>query len=180
MTAPSDKTRTLFGETAQDAHEFDVWLMARRAAMLYHYLAQAIVARLGPEEGHKVVKDAVWQYGEHCGRAVREQVEGRGDPLTAANFRTVPDLPSRGWRSEVVDLPDGTKQHRTVLCPLARTWRDIGTDPRLARLYCWVDQSKIHGYNADDLLCYHRHNVLDGDGFCEIIIEPRRDEEAQQ
>ncbi len=164
---------TLFGETAEDEHEFNVWLMARRMALLYHYLAGAIVERLGEDEGMKLVKDAVWQYGEHCGRTVRDRVLSRGEPLTADNFRTVPDLPSRGWRSESVQGEGGDAENHAVLCPLARTWMEIGTPMKLARLYCFVDQSKIQGYNGEDLECVHAHNVLDGDGYCEIVIRPK-------
>lgn len=170
---------TLFGEEAKDAHEFDVWLMARRMALLYHYLAGAIVDRLGPEEGYALVKDAVWKYGEHCGGTVREKVVAKGLPLTAENFRTVPDLPSRGWRSAVVVAGDGDKEHRATLCPLARTWMEIGTPAALARLYCFVDQSKIAGYNDADLECVHEHNVLDGDGYCEIVIRPKQAAEGE-
>lgn len=171
MTA--DEQMTLFGEQARDAHEFDVWLMARRMALLYHYLAGAIVDRLGEAEGYALVKDAVWRYGEHCGGAVRDQVLAKGLPLTAENFRTIPDLPARGWRSEVVEANDGDKENRATLCPLARTWAEIGTPASLARLYCFVDQSKIAGYNDAALECVHEHNVLDGDGYCEIVIRPK-------
>ncbi len=170
---PRDTDLILFGETARDEHEFDVWLMARRMALLYHYLAGAVVARLGEEEGMRLVKDAVWQYGEHCGRAVRDAVLAKGLPLTADNFRTVPDLPGRGWRSENVATGGGEKENHAVLCPLARTWQEAGTPAKLARLYCFVDQSKIEGYNGKDLECVHEHNVLDGDGFCEIVIRPK-------
>jgi len=163
----------LFGEQAADAWEHDVWLMARRAALLYHYFAKAIVERLGADEGARLIRQAVWAYGEHCGGAVREGVLARGLPLTPENFRKVPDLPSRGWRSEEAVLPDGRRQSRTVLCPLARTWREIGTSPALARLYCFVDQAKIAAYNGDELECVHAHNVLDGDEFCEIVNRPR-------
>lgn len=173
---PRDKRLTLFGETAKDEHEFDVWLMARRMALLYHYLAGAIVERLGEEEGMQLVKDAVWQYGEHCGRAVRDGVLAQGMPLSAANFRTIPDLPSRGWRSGAVEVASVSKDNCAVLCPLARTWMETGTPAKLARLYCFVDQSKIQGYNGAELECVHEHNVLDGDGFCEIVIRPKTSE----
>lgn len=169
-----ERKREVFGETAADAWEHDVWLMARRMALLYHYLAGAIVDRLGPDEGLRLVKDAIWKYGEHCGRAVRDGVLARGLPLTPDSFRLIPDLPSRGWRAQTVELPDGTRQHQNVLCPLARTWQSTGTDPALARLYCFVDQAKIAGYNGEELECLHLHNVLDGDGFCEIVTRPKQ------
>jgi hypothetical protein len=172
--------REMFGEVAADAWEHDVWLMGRRMAMLYHYLTAAVVDRLGPDDGARLIKDAVWQYGEHCGRAVRDGVLAAGLPLTADNFRTVPDLPSRGWRSRAVELPDGTVQHQAVLCPLARAWADLGTDPALARLYCFVDQSKTAGYNPDELECVHLHNVLDGDPFCEIVMRPKEADKGRE
>jgi hypothetical protein len=164
----------LLGEKAADRHEHDVWLMARRAALLYHYLAAAIVDRLGQDEGKELIKQAVWAYGEHCGRAVREGVLAQGLPLTPDNYRAVPDLPSRGWRAQTVTLADGREEHRNVFCPLARTWREAGTDQALARLYCFVDQAKTSGYNGKELECIHAHNVLDGDAYCEIVTRPRQ------
>jgi len=167
-----ERKMELFGEVLDDPREFDVWLMARRMAWLYHFLAKAIVDRLGDEEGRKLVKDAVWAYGTHCGKTVREAVLAKGLPLTAENFGTIPDLPSRGWRTKVVTLPDGRKQAQT-LCPLAKAWKELDQDTSLARLYCFVDQSKIDAYNGCELECVHEHNVLDGDPFCEVVIRPK-------
>lgn len=164
--------RELFGEEPVDDWEFDVWLMARRAALLYHFMASAIVRRLGEEEGMELVREAVWEYGRHCGRVVREALEERGLPATAENFSRIPDLPSRGWRRDAVTLPDGKEQDRITLCPLARTWAELGEDTALARLYCFVDQAKIDGYSCGELECVHAHNVLDGDDFCEIVFRP--------
>lgn len=163
----------LFGETAQDKWEHDVWLMARRMALLYHYMASAIVERLGPDEGYELVKDAVWQYGMHCGRAVREALAARGLPPTLENFRKIPDLPSRGWRAGATTGADGQPIRGASLCPLARTWMELGGDLSLARLYCFVDQSKMAGFNDEAYECVHAHNVLDGDQFCEVIFRPR-------
>ncbi len=168
-----EREKVLFGETAADDWEFDVWLMARRMALLYHYMAEAIVKRLGEEEGRKLVKDAVWQYGRHCGKAVRDVVLKKGLEPTLENFRTVPDLPSRGWRSGTVTTSEGKEKRAGVLCPLARTWKELGEDTSLARLYCFVDQSKIEGYNGCAYECVHAHNVLDGDDYCEVIFRPK-------
>jgi hypothetical protein len=173
MTMADDRKLELFGEVAADGWEHDVWLMARRMALLYHYMAREIVDRLGEEEGRKLIKDAVWKYGVHCGKTVKEGVEKMGLPLTKENFRKVPDLPSRGWRHRVVDLPDGKKQTQSYLCPLARAWQELDDDLSLDRIYCFVDQSKTEGYNGCDLECIHAHNVLDGDAFCEVVMREK-------
>lgn len=156
----------------QDQWEHDVWLMGRRMALLYHYMAKAIIDEAGEARGKEIIKDAIWKYGRHCGDAVGKGVDAQGLPRTAENFRKVPDLPSRGWRSEVGSGPDGKPQHRTVLCPLAVTWKELGEDA-LGRIYCFVDQAKTEAYNPC-LECVHVHNVLDGDGFCEIVMRPKK------
>jgi len=168
--------RELFGEVATDGWEHDVWLMARRLSLLYHYLATAIVERLGDEEGRALVKTAVWNYGTHIGNVQKEAAIGMGLPLTKENFRRVPDLPSRGWRHRDVTLTNGKNQRQTYLCPIARAFKDISTDPNLTslhRLYCFVDQSKVDAYNGCDLECVHEHNVLSGDDFCEVVTREK-------
>lgn len=163
----------MFGETAEDRWEYDVWLMARRTALLYHYMAKAVIERLGREEGHKLIKEAIMEYGVHCGDATREALAAQGLPATLENFGKVPDLPSRGWRWQRMELSDGTAGTGVTLCPLARVWEDVGTDPATARLYCFVDQAKIKGYNDAAYECVHARNVLDGDTHCEVVFRPK-------
>ena len=154
-----------------DDWERDVWLMARRAALLYYYMGKTIIDHAGEEKGKELIKKAVWDYGVHCGKAVAEGVKAMGLPLEVGNFRKVPDLPSRGWRANMVTKPDGSPQSQNVHCPLASVWKELGEE-ELGRIYCFVDQAKTEGYNPE-LECLHAHNVLDGDPFCEIIMRPR-------
>ena len=156
-----------------DPWEQDVWLMAQRMALLYYHMATAIVDRLGKDEGEKLVKEAVWAYGEACGCKVREGVVDQGLPLEPANYSKIPDLPSKGWRGVLRegDSSDSKKIHATVFCPLAAIWRELGAE-KLGRLYCFVDQAKFHAYNPD-LRVTHTRNVLDGDDCC--VIDVRRE-----
>lgn len=157
----------------EDQWEHDVWLMGRRLALLYYFMSKKIIEKVGEEEGKVLIKEAIWDYGTYCGKAVAEGVLALGLPLTEENFRKVPDLPSRGWRSKTVTLPDGQKQNQLTLCPLAVTWMQLGFED-VGRIYCFVDQSKTEGYNPA-LECIHAHNVLDGDAFCEIVMRQRKD-----
>jgi len=154
-----------------DQWENDVWLMAKRMALLYMEMAKAIIERLGPDEGKKLIKEAVWKYGEICGRNVREKVLAKGLPLTAQNFSLVPDLPSKGWRGTESKDAEGKGEHRVTFCPLAVVWKENGVE-QLGRLYCYVDQAKFHAYNPE-LECVHVKNVLDGDRYCVIDVRKR-------
>jgi hypothetical protein len=45
---------------------------------------------------------------------------------------------------------------------------------RLGRLYCYVDQGKQLAYNPDfDFI--HTKNLLDGDPYCEFLVQPHKD-----
>ncbi len=151
---------------SNDPWEQDVWLMARRMALLYYFMATAIVDRLGEDEGKKLIEDSVLAYGEACGRTVRDGVLSQGLSLDLGNYGKVPDLPSKGWLGKKAATPDGQTTHVTTFCPLAATWKELGAE-RLGRLYCLVDVAKFRAYRPD-LCATHAKNMLDGDSCCMI------------
>jgi hypothetical protein len=150
----------------------EVKLMARRLGLLHYYFSQAIVDRLGAEEGKALIKEAIWAYGRHCGQAVRQGVEAMGLPLTEENYGRVRDLPKYGWESDTVTLDSGEERPVVTFCPVAAALKELG--PRgmeLGHLYCYVDQAKYEAYNPD-MEFIHTKNVLDGDAYCEFLIQP--------
>lgn len=150
----------------------EVKLMARRAALLHHYFSKAIIDRLGEEEGKELIKEAIWAYGRHCGRAVREGVEAMGLPLTDENFGRVRDLPKVGWEMSKIALENGEERSVATFCPLAAIFKELGPEgEELGRLYCYVDQAKYEAYNPEKAFI-HAKNVLDGDPYCEFVIGP--------
>ncbi|HHY76160.1 MAG TPA: L-2-amino-thiazoline-4-carboxylic acid hydrolase [Firmicutes bacterium] len=150
----------------EDRWQQDVWLLARRMALLYYHMADAIVKRLGEEEGKKLIREAIWAYGQACGRRVREEVDRQGLPADLENYSTIPDLPSKGWLAEHRTMPDGEVRRVTTFCPLAAVWKELGAE-ELGRLYCLVDVAKFDGYRPG-LRAVHTKNVLDGDPYCLI------------
>jgi hypothetical protein len=155
----------------------DVRLLARRLALLHYYYAEAIIGRLGEEEGRALIKEAIWAYGRHCGNAVRAEVEALGLPLTAENYSRGRDLPRFGWESGKVTLPNGEVRATSLFCPIAATLQELG--PRcmeLGRLYCFVDQAKFEAYNPA-IEFAHARNVLDGDACCEFAVGARAADE---
>ncbi len=150
-----------------------VGLMARRTALLYHYFAQILVEELGEQEGQRLIEKAIRAYGEHCGRAIREQILAQGLPLAEENYNKVPDLPGYGWTMGKTSAPDGQVHTTATFCPMAAVWMEMGPEAvRLGRLYCHVDQAKQHAYNPEEEFVHHQ-NVLDGDPCCEFGIHSR-------
>jgi hypothetical protein len=157
--------------TVQECTE-EIKLMARRTALLHYYFSRAIVDRLGAEEGKALIKEAIWAYGRHCGQAVREGVEAMGLPLTDENFGKVRDLPRYGWETDSLTLADGEVRPIATFCPIAAALKELGPDAEeLGRLYCYVDQGKYEAYNPD-MEFIHAKNLLDGDAYCEFLIQP--------
>lgn len=148
----------------------DVRLMARRMALMYHFIAEALVETLGEERAAELIEAAIKRYGRYCGEVVRDEVLRRGLELTEENFSSVPDLPSKGWELCVVEQAKGERRIQVTFCPLAKVWLEMATP--LARLHCLVDQAKYEGYNPD-FRCIHTRNVLDGDGMCELVVTKR-------
>ena len=56
------------------------------AAQLFACTARSAVARLGPEEGETVLKEAVQAFGKERGRRIAATVQGLGKPLTLKNW----------------------------------------------------------------------------------------------
>lgn len=146
----------------------DVVLTARRLALLYYHFSKALIEELGEEKGKELILKAIKNYGDECGWEVREGVEKLGLPLTPQNFAKIPDLPSLGWKKELIVYPDGRRNPKVNFCPLAQVWIEKGEE-ELGRLYCFVDQAKFSSYNPE-LECIHVKNVLDGDPYCELCI----------
>lgn len=151
----------------------EIQLLARRLGLLHFYFSKAVVDKLGEAEGKALIKEAVWAYGEHCGRAVREGVEAMGLPLTDENYGLVRDLPKYGWEGGTVTLENGEERPIATFCPVAEVLKELGPQGiELGRLYCYVDQAKYEAYNPD-LDFQHAKNVLDGDPYCEFLIQPK-------
>ena len=144
-----------------------IQLALRRAALLYHFFAKTLTDELGESRGRELIRRAIDAYGDHIGREARCHVDERGLSPTPENFES--DLPTLAWEMERV-VVDGEERVRVQHCPLAEEWLTMG-DPARGRLYCFVDQAKMRGFNPD-YEYVHTRNVLDGDPYCELVVRP--------
>ena len=155
--------------TTQEARE-QVVLGVQRTAMLYQSFAETLLKKFGREEAEKLILEAIHDFGKSCGERVQKGVKEKNLECTLTNYFQIPDLPKLGWDliSETVEKDKELKVDVSY-CPLAEQWlQDM--DPKLARLYCYVDQAKFSSYNPD-IQCTHTNNMLDGDEKCTLLIQ---------
>ncbi len=157
--------------TVSEAEE-QVVVMAKRLALLYHFMSEVLVEKYGSIKGKKIIREIIWRYGCNSGLKVKEMVEELGLPLTVENFKKASDLPKLGWRFDSLMCEDGVKRDCVTYCPLADTWKEKGS-MELGRLYCLVDQAKYVSYN--DIICNHLTNILDGDDCCLFDLKEKND-----
>ena len=147
----------------------DVRILAERMAMLYYYFMKNIAAELGQEQAEKLTAKVIEEYGMECGKMALEKVSAKGKENTIANHAMSKDLPQCGWVVETLENNKNKKVVKTTYCPFAETWKNLGCE-KWGRMYCYVDQAKFKGYNAE-LTCVHNKNLLDGDDYCILTIE---------
>lgn len=150
-------------------------LALRRTALIYHHFAETLVEELGEEKGKELIRKAIYAYGDRIGKEARKKAQKKGLHLTPENFEN--DLPELAWKEEMV-VVEGEERVRVHHCPLAAEWLEWG-DPNKGRLYCFVDQAKMHGFNPD-YEYVHIKNVLDGDPYCELAVRPVKKEVAEE
>lgn len=148
-------------------------LALRRAAMLYQAFGETLIKEFGRERGIELIQKAIKAYGADVGSAAREKAMKRAVALTPDNFET--DLPMLAWKTEEV-VVDGEKRRRVHFCPIAKDLLDT-QDADIARLYCWVDQAKMHAFNPEYEFL-HLKNLMDGDSYCEMVVRPVKKEKA--
>ncbi|MGD9347132.1 MAG: nitroreductase family protein [Candidatus Aminicenantes bacterium] len=147
----------------------------RRAALLYHSFSRILIDEFGDKQGEYLIRKAIDVYGARIGEEAREAAQKNGLPPVPENFAS--DLPDIAWEVESV-VVDGEERARVHHCPLASEWLEW-SDPKIARLYCHVDQAKMKAYNPD-YEYIHIKNILDGDPYCELAIRKTGDEKAAE
>ena len=142
-----------------------ILLATRRTALLYHHMSKTLIEELGEDRGKALITSIIKRYGTQIGREAAEKARDKNLALTPENFEG--DLPADAWDTEAVYV-EGEERIRVHVCPLASEWLEWG-DPSTARLYCFVDQAKMEGYNPE-YEYVHIKNLLDGDPYCELAV----------
>jgi nitroreductase len=159
--------------TKKEARE-NIQKALRRGALIFHYFCETLVDELGEGRGKELIRKAVDAYGERIGADAKKKAQDKGLALSPDNFES--DLPEEAWETECVSV-DGEERVRVHFCPLAAEWLAWG-NPDRARLYCYVDQAKMKGFNpAYEYI--HVKNLLDGDPYCELVVRRKKESRRQ-
>jgi hypothetical protein len=127
------------------------------AGLLFATLAKHVIGRLGPEEGERLIRDAVEEFGRERGRRIAENVRSLRKPLSLRNWLIYTDISPENFDAAPA-FPDGDLEACVGACSFieaARKWGLID----YARLYCkYADYAILGGYNPDvTLVLKDRH-----------------------
>ncbi|MGD2148656.1 MAG: L-2-amino-thiazoline-4-carboxylic acid hydrolase [Anaerolineae bacterium] len=117
-------------------------------ALLFAWLSEAVLARVGREAGETLMRRAVRRYGEERGRRMALRAEADGEPLSMANFMAYGELPATPEAFESTsEAGEGTIRKTIVTCPWHSAWAEHDLMMH-GRLYCLeIDQALVRGFN---------------------------------
>jgi hypothetical protein len=129
------------------------------AAQLFAVMAKHVIKRLGPEEGERLIRGAVEDFGRERGRRIAERVRGRGGPLSLRNWLIYTDISPENFDAKPT-FPDGDLEACVGACTFITAAREWGLAD-YAKLYCkYADYAILGGYNPDvTLVLRDRHTT---------------------
>jgi hypothetical protein len=121
---------------------------ARHHALLFAWMAQAVIQRTSEERGETVIRKAVRRYGEERGHRMALRAEADHKPLSMANYLAYGEWAAGPGESEQALAEEGADVRMTVhRCPWHAAWAE---NDLLAygRLYCLeIDEALVRGFN---------------------------------
>ena len=138
-------------------------------ALLFAWLARAVVRREGEARGEAIVRRGVRRYGEQRGHRMALRAEADGYPLDMNAYRAYGEwrAPEGSTQAALVREAPDPVQH-VLECPWHRAWEDEDLMP-FGRLYCLeVDHALARGFSPDIQLGVNSIKS-GGDECCEFV-----------
>ncbi len=138
-------------------------------ALLFVWIARAIVERAGVERGEAILRKAIRQYGQERGRRMALRAQANKHALNMVNYfgyaeyRITPG---------VMDLNITRQSPHARLCiskcPWHKAWKEAGL-LSLGRLYCLeIDEALVRGFNPA-LQLEVKETLSGGGARCEFV-----------
>jgi hypothetical protein len=134
------------------------------AGQLFATVAKEVINRLGPQEGEKLLRAAVEEFGRERGGRIAATVKGRGKPLSLRNWLIHTDISPDNFEAKP-SFPGGDLVACVGNCTFMKAASQWGL-AEYAKIYCkYADYAILGGYNPDvTLLLEDRHGT--GRDFC--------------
>jgi hypothetical protein len=125
-------------------------LTAKDHALLFGYLARAVIEVMGEKEGGNLLRQAIRRYGHQRGRRMAQRAQANGDSLDMFNF-----LAYGEWRANADENEQSSKsvgphfETRVTKCIWNTTWEE---NELLAygHYYCLeIDAALVRGFNPN-------------------------------
>jgi len=143
-------------------------------AKVFVYMAEALIDRLGEDDGRKAIRETVRMMSRDSGEKARKSYEARGVENTWSNHRDENGpLYALAWEGGVaLDEPD-MKVVEYSYCPLGDAFAKLGVRAEeLGDIYCGVtDDAFWEGFNPEWTVT--REKSFSGDGPCRLVWRRR-------
>ncbi|MHA1191356.1 MAG: L-2-amino-thiazoline-4-carboxylic acid hydrolase [Promethearchaeota archaeon] len=118
------------------------------AAQLFSCMTKHVVKKLGAEEGEKLIKKAVEEFGFERGKRIADKVKALGKPLTFKNWLIFSDIDTLIFKP-ISSFEDGDFIAKIKKCTFFNAAADWGLE-KYSKMYCnYVDYKILEGYNPD-------------------------------
>jgi hypothetical protein len=117
-------------------------------ALLFAWIAQAIVEQIGDQRGEAIIRKAIRQYGEERGRRMALRAQANKHALSMANFIGYSEYRISPGEIEMKIIERSPHfRIRAFKCPWHKAWQENGL-LSLGCFYCLeIDQALVRGFN---------------------------------
>jgi hypothetical protein len=138
-------------------------------ALLFAWIAKAVVERVGERRGEAIIRKATRQYGEQRGRRMALRAQANKHVRSMLNYISYSEYritPGEIELKMIERIPHARTY--TSRCPWHGAWKENGL-LAFGRLYCSeIDQALVHGFNPElqmDVIS----TLSDGAARCEFV-----------
>jgi hypothetical protein len=118
-------------------------------ALLYAWIAKAVIERVGEQRGEAIIRKATRQYGEERGRRMALRAQANKHMLSMVNYIGYGEYKIIGeFKLNIIERSPNARI-RIPKCPWHTTWKENGL-LSFGRLYCLdIDPALVRGFNPE-------------------------------
>lgn len=139
-------------------------------ALLFGWLAKAIIGEVGAQTGEVVLRKAIHQYGNERGQRMAMRAKANHHALNMANYLIYSEWkasPGHPHEMQIVEKAPNLKTH-IHKCPWHKAWQENDL-LSYARFYCLeIDRALVQGFNPD-LYLEVNGTLTNGADRCEFV-----------